>query len=116
MKDIKKQIEKIQTNSIGYDLNLQIETNKYGYDTLALYLNQSRLCALDSLTNFEKNYIINRINNVYITKETRCYKGEYYDVIVVRENDGFDNESIVLKFSYDTKTTLLAILSANKVL
>ena len=116
MKDIKKQIEKIQTNSIGYDLELRCETNKYGYDILALYLNNSRLCALDSLSNFEKNYILNRFNNVYIDIEKRVYKGEQYEVIVVREKDGYENESIVLKFTYDTKVMLMAILHARAVL
>lgn len=116
MKDIKKQIEKVESNTIGYDLELRVETNKYGYDTLALYLNDSRLCALDSLTNFEKNYIINRFNNVYIDKEKRTYRGEQYEVVVIREIDGYSNESIVLKFSYDTKNMLLAILNARKVL
>lgn len=116
MKDIVNQIEKIEKNTIGYDLELRCETNKYGYDTLALYLNNSRLCALDSLSNFEKNYILNRFNNVYIDIDKRVFKGEEYEVIVIRENDGYENESIVLKFAYDTKVMLLAILHAKVVL
>lgn len=116
MTDITKQIEKVQKKTIGYELELHCETNKYGYNTLALYLNESRLCSLNTLSNFEKNYIINRLNNICIDKETRTYKDESYEVIVIKEHDGYENESIVLKLSYESKTMLLAILNANGVL
>lgn len=116
MKNINKQIEKVQKNTIGYDLQIKCETNKYGYDNLALYLNDSRLCVLNSLSRFETKYILNRLNNVYIAKEKRVYKDSEYDVIVIREIDGYENESIVLSFSYDTKIMLMAILDARSVL
>lgn len=116
MKNITNQIEKVQSNTIGYDLELRCETNKYGYDTLHLYLNNSRLCRLDSLSNFETKFILNRLNRVYIDIEKRTYKDVQYEVIVVREKDGYDNESIVLSFSYETKLMLMAILNARSVL
>lgn len=98
-------------NEIKIDCSVN---EKNGYKSVVLRVNGLSIF-LRELTKFEIEYIHNRSNRVELVVLPRSYQGQNYDVVAIREKNGYDDEVIVLKLPYETKQLIVALLLSEVV-
>lgn len=97
------------------DLKIVISQNKYGYYGVDVNLGNKRITGLSSsLSKFEITYLVNRQEHLALDVINKEYKGAFYDVVVIRDTLGYDNEYITLNLAYDIKAVLIALILQNK--
>ena len=97
------------------EIKIECSTNeKTGYKLVLIRVNGSSIILKD-LSRFEIEYIHNRSNRVELVVLNRSYQGQNYDVVAIREKNGYDDEVIVLKLPYETKQLIVALLLSEVV-
>ena len=78
-------------------IKIVISENKYGYKSVDLKVGTQTYFLTRSLNRFEINYLANRYNRLAVGVREEKYKDIVYDNLVIYEENGYDNEYVVIK-------------------
>lgn len=79
------------------EIKVVISENKYGYKSVDLKVGNQTYFLTRSLNRFEINYLANRSNRLVLDVKEEKYKDVVYDNLVIYEENGYENEYIVIK-------------------
>lgn len=79
------------------EIKVVVSENKYGYKSIDLKVGNQTYLLTRSLNRFEINYLANRSNRLVVDVKEEKYKDITYDNLVIFEENGYDNEYIVIK-------------------
>lgn len=79
------------------EIKVVISENKNGYKSVDLKVCNQTYFLTRSLNRFEINYLANRSNRLVVDVKKEKYKDITYDNLVIFEENGYDNEYIVIK-------------------
>ena len=98
------------------DIKIVISENNYGYKSVDLKVGNQTYFLTRSLNRFEINYLANRSNYLVVDVKEEKYKDIVYDNLVIYEEDGYDNEYVVIKgLEPNVKTYIINQILSNRL-
>lgn len=92
------------------EIKIKISQNKYGYLGADLYINKRRVALTNKLTKFELVWLNNRQSSLKLDVVEKEYKGQYYQVLVIRDINGYDDEYVTLRLDYEMKELIVGLV------
>lgn len=97
------------------EIKIVITQNKYGYLNVDLCVGSKKIFLTKSLSKFEIVWLANRRERLLVDVVGKEFKGQLYDIVVVRDIEGYDDEYVTLKLDSFAKQYIISIIKSRDI-